>query len=384
MLKPLRLQPARVLLTFGVAALVIALGSMNPSRAHAADSTTVTTIATTHGNVSKVVLSHDGSKLYAMGYNGTTDIIDTASRQITGTMSTPNSIYMALAPGSSSRAYFTNWNAGELVPVDTLTDTPLTPISLPHTDVWGLAVTPNGSKVVVNSHNGSAIEIVNVATSAVTSVPVGANDRVMDLAITPNGRYAFVTDTQSSTLHVLDLSTNTLVPGGVTLPSSGRRIVMNDQGTIAYVSTIENYIYVINVATKSVLRTITLPNASGVIALALSNDGKRLYTVEGSSGVAYVISTSDDRVLKTVALPTGTSSEDVALSSDSKRLYVARQFNQPGITIVDFGSVPGEESLANTGLNQSILWIGLSAVLLGTAINVVRRKKKQPQAACRE
>jgi YVTN family beta-propeller protein len=80
-------------------------------------------------------------------------------------------------------------------------------------------------------------------------------------------------------------------------------------------------VWVIDVASKKVLKVITLPKDSKPMGVVVSHDGKRVFVANGRGGTVSIIDVATNAVSKTV--PVGQRPWGIALSSDGSKLYTA-------------------------------------------------------------
>jgi YVTN family beta-propeller protein len=178
----------------------------------------------------------------------------------------------------------------------------------------GVRVTPDGHWIVVTSETGNAIYAIDAHTlKMVKSVPVGKRPR--DVAFAPDGRTVYISgefDASLYTTTIPDSSSATKLlqlrpeakPMGVIYDASHKRLFVSTGrgGTIAVVS--------LEGGPKLVAE---IPVGARPWGIALSHDGKRLYTANGSSNDVSIIDTTTLQVVKKVAV--GKSPWGVVLDS---------------------------------------------------------------------
>ncbi|MFN3006305.1 beta-propeller fold lactonase family protein [Mycolicibacterium wolinskyi] len=195
------------------------------------------------------------------------------------------------------------------------------------------------------------------ATPVAVSVPVSSTQPQLDptitglginpsaVVVTTGGDRLYVANTGSNTISVIDartgrlIDTNPTVAGvnAITVGSSPSALAINQNGTRLYVAnTGSNTVSVIDTSTYRVIDTNTAVAGTNSIsvgsapsALALSADGSRLYVANRTSNTVSVIDTSTYRVIDTNTAVAGTNSINVgsspsalALSPNGTKLYV--------------------------------------------------------------
>jgi len=163
-----------------------------------------------------------------------------------------------------------------------------------------VAVTHDGTKVLVTNWCSWDLYVIDVATGAVTAtVPLPATPR--GIAVSPDSSTAYVTLMGGSSLAQVDLATNTVVRQ-IPVGSNPRHVVLDPTGTIAYVSLNSGgQVVKVDLASGSVVDRA----GTGQLArsLAISSDGLSLYVVNYGSASMTKLRASDMSVLQTV--PTG-------------------------------------------------------------------------------
>ncbi|MCW8305949.1 bifunctional YncE family protein/alkaline phosphatase family protein [Acidiphilium sp. PA] len=218
----------------------------------------------------------------------------------------------------------------------------------------GLAVTQDGSKLVVANFYNDSLSVIDLASRAVTEVPLRpgiinpAQDGVAGgeypywVAIRGNGT-AYVSSERDREIDVVSLSGTPTVTARIKTTGNPNRMVLNAAGTLLYVSCDnEADVQVISTASNKVVDTIhtTAPgNFVGLPAyyhgtepnsLALSPDGTRLYVTNGGTNSVAVIALNTPRPEVIGLLPTGYFPNSVSVSADGKMLYIVNGKSNPG------------------------------------------------------
>jgi len=108
-----------------------------------------------------------------------------------------------------THAYITNSGDNTVSVIDTATNTvvgsPITVGSLP----FGVAVTPDSSKVYVGNSVDGTVSVIDTATNTVVGSPITVGVRPQGMAVTPDGSNVYVA--------------NIFMPGGSSMGSSNSR-----------------------------------------------------------------------------------------------------------------------------------------------------------------
>ena len=214
---------------------------------------------------------------------------------------------------------------------------------------WGVAVSPDGSRVYVANYGDSSVSVINTATNTVvTTVSVGSYP--WDLAMSPDGSRVYVVNYYADSVSVIATATNAVV-ATVGVGSYPQAVAVSPDGSRVYVA---NYggdsVSVINTATNAVVATVSVGRRpSGV---AVSPDGSRVYVPIEDSKVK-VINTATNAVVATVGV--GSYPEGVAVSPDGSRVYVANYYDD-------------SVSVINTATNAVVATVGVGSYPYGVAV----------------
>jgi YVTN family beta-propeller protein len=270
---------------------------------------------------------------------------------------------VAPAPVFAQNAYITNLPNTVSV-IDTTSNTVVATIP-GFARPFGVAVTPDGSKVYVTNGGddnpvfgvtfGDTVSVIDTATNTmVATIGVGANP--FGVAVTPDGSKVYVTNRGDNplfggTVSVIDTATNTVVAtiGVGILP---RGVAVTPDGSKVYVANDNSSVSVIDTATNTEVATITFdpdplygvwPSPYGV---AVTRDGGKLYVVSDSVGTVLVIDTATNTV--TARITTGPRPSGVAVTPDGSKVYVA---NSASTTVSVIDTATNAVATINVGSN---------------------------------
>ena len=99
------------------------------------------------------------------------------------------------------------------------------------------------------------VSVIDTATNRViTTIPVGQNP--YGVAVTPDGSKVYVANETSNNVSVIDTATNTVIGSAIPVGISPDGVAVTPDGSKVYVSNGGSNISVINTATKMVMATI--------------------------------------------------------------------------------------------------------------------------------
>jgi YVTN family beta-propeller protein len=232
--------------------------------------------------------------------------IDTATLKLTRVLKSGSDPEQFDLSRDGRRLYISNEDSAQVTVLDTATGAIVATIPIGH-EPEGVRVAPNGKWVIVTSETDSTISIVDTTSLKVLkAAPVGMRPR--DLAFTPDSKTVFVSGEGDASLSRVPIPAGEPVtrvlqlrkearPMGVVFDAARKRIYMSTGrgGTIA-VAEQEG-------EGQKLLKEI--PVGARPWGIALSRDGRRLYTANGSSDDVTVVDTSSLSVLKKIPVGKG-------------------------------------------------------------------------------
>jgi DNA-binding beta-propeller fold protein YncE len=185
-----------------------------------------------------------------------------------------------------------------------------------------LAVSPDGSRLLVPLNLADAAAIVDTATGATSYVKTGSYP--YGAAITPDGETGLITNEATGTVSFVDLATATKT-GDVALGnlSHPEGITVDAEGGRAYVAVAnDDRVAVIDLATRTLASSWSTARSAGAgtspTALALTPNGSRLFVAESAADELAVFDTSDGSLVGRI--PTAAYPTDVRVTPDGKTL----------------------------------------------------------------
>ncbi|TFC09888.1 phosphoesterase [Cryobacterium algoritolerans] len=259
-------------------------------------------------------LSPDGKTLIVTNNGQGTQslqVVDVAAGAVVQTIpyASPESLYMGLAWSKDGTKAFASAAANSKIRTYSFAHGVLTEgasLPLPTTTPdgtalnlfpAGLALTGDGTRLVVADQLADAVSIIDLATGAVATTPVG--HRPLSVTLAADGLTAYVTNQGAATVSVVSLTSAPIVTG-----------------------TLEAGLH---------------PNKS-----VLAPDGGHLYVADGDADAISAIdlaagTTSSISVSPSKDSPVGSNPTGLALNTDGSKLFVSNSGNND-VAIIDLGS----------------------------------------------
>jgi len=266
------------------------------------------------GGLQHTAPGHDGTAVTSIGYRvtpagkqtnlGDLPLVAVSSpdgRWLVVSNPAPKALFVGLAFARDGKTLYASGGGNNLIRRYTVTGGTLaegTPIPLPTTDPTGakinplpagIALTPDGHRLLVADQQADALSAVDLVTGAVHTTAAG--HRPYAVVASADGHSAYVTDQGTNTVSVLDLTGPEPAPQKtITVGTHPNKVVASADGRTLYVANGDSdEISVIDTATAAVTRTISLApyqgaqDGSNPDALALSRDGRTLYVANAGN-----------------------------------------------------------------------------------------------------
>jgi YVTN family beta-propeller protein len=306
--------------------------------------------------------------------SNTVSVLNTATGTVTGNpIDVGSAPYGVAVSPDGSRVYLTNQFSNSVSAIDTATETVIATITV-GSGPAGVAITPDGSKVYVtnqfsqDSNNDSTVSVINTRTNAVTTVPIpssppGIPSNPLGVAVSPDGRKVYV-GTGLGTVSVIDTASNTvaltlqigLIPiKGVTVSPDGHNVYVVNGSLVqsSQVSQITNSVSIIAINSDGTLTLkATIPVGDSPLGVAVSPDGSKI----------YVANTKGKEIPNGVAVGT-VSVIDTATETVTATIAVGTSTTPSGPSGVAFSTDGSKIYVANTDSN--------SVSVIDTATNAV-------------
>jgi YVTN family beta-propeller protein len=263
-----------------------------------------------------LVVSNDGQGTQSL------QVLDTTTGTVTQTLPypAPKALFVGLAFTPDGTTLYASGGGNNLLrrysfSAGTLREGPPIPLTTgaagggPTLMPAGIAVTPDGGRLLVADQQADAVSLVDLATGVVHTSPAGHHPYWV--VITADGRSGYVSDQGGNAVTVFDLTgPRPALQKAITVGTHPNKMVASPDGHTLYVADGDSdELSVIDTTTTAVTRTISLspyPGAqvgSDPDALALSSEGRTLYVANAGNNDIAVVDTASGRIKGLI--PTG-------------------------------------------------------------------------------
>jgi len=282
-----------------------------------------------------VAITPDGRQAYIANRDaGVVTVVDTTVNKVIAQIRMPDGPpqYVAFTP-DGNHAYVSIYNPEKTINLVAVLDTRTTKVvqTIPvDQKPVALAVSPDGQRVYVPSHDAHAIDIIDIATNAlVQRVDVPPNPHW--IRFTPDGKFAYIADHESNELSVIDTATNTVIQT-IAVGTSPHSVAVSPDGTkVAVVCYDSNDVYFIATATNQVVGKVAV--GTNPQDVTYSPDGHYVYTANVDSNTVSVVDT--ETVAVTATIPTD-SPTSIAVLPNGRKAYVTN-LGTGTLTVLDTG-----------------------------------------------
>lgn len=241
---------------------------------------------------------------------------------------------LAITPDRKT-VYIIQGVLGTIEPIDTATNTPGTQIPLPVGSVpEKIAITPDGTTAfITSSTTPPELLRLNLATQAIDSLTIGTvSSSAFGLAITPDGSKVYIANPSEDNVFIVDIPTFTVDPQSpVSVGTRPTEIAVKPNGTeVLVINEGSKTISIIDTATNQVTGTITLPTLIAIpanipTAIAITPDGTIAYVSNEFSNTVTPINLSTNQPGTPIPLVAGTdvSPNSIAFTPDGQTAFVA-------------------------------------------------------------
>lgn len=255
-----------------------------------------------------IVITPDGSKVYVANYgSNSVSVINTSSNAVLKTVSVGlNPIGISVSP-DSKWVYVANSGSNTVSVVNTTTNTVAATVNVGAYPI-GVCVSTDGKLVYVVNYNSNKVSVINSATNTLkATISVGNNPH--SVCISPDGKRIYVTNWGSNTVSIINSETNVIV-ATITVGSYPVEVIVSPDNKFVYVvNSYSNTVSVLNTITNTVVATVLVGN--NPYGVTVSHDNKWVYVTNNNSDFLNIINTDNNTVSESVTI--GNSHSSIAL-----------------------------------------------------------------------
>jgi YVTN family beta-propeller protein len=243
-------------------------------------------------------------------------------------------------------AYITNSGSSSLSIIDTVTNKVESGVKVGERP-YGIAVTPDRTKVYVTNSGSNTVSVINMSTEAKITLPIGAfygfslfpytkttttvsvGNTPRGIAVSPNGTEVYVANSGSNNVSIINTSTDKVVdtfsveenPVGVAVSPDGQKVYVANSDS--------NTVSVINIAANN---TTSVPVGNRPYGVAVVPDGKKVYVTNHNSSDVSVIDAVNDSLINVTNV--GSGPYGVAVNPEGTKVYVAN-YNSNNVSVIN-------------------------------------------------
>ncbi|MFF4352762.1 alkaline phosphatase family protein [Streptomyces sp. NPDC001530] len=273
--------------------------------------------AALHPNGRYLLVTNNGQGVQSL------QLVDIRTNKVVQTLSypSPEALYIGLAWSPDGRTAYASAAANSKIRVLSFAGGRLTerdPIKLPTKSPEGkavtlfpagLAVTPDGRKLVVADQLGNAVTVADTVSGRVQTVAAGR--RPVWVTLSKDGRTAYVSNQGADTVDIVDVAGSApRTTGRIKVGLHPNKSVLSACGRKLYVANGDaDSVSVVDLATKSVIRSFSVsPSKKALVGsnptgLTLDSVGKRLFVTNSGNNSVSVLDPTSGKVLGRI--PTG-------------------------------------------------------------------------------
>jgi YVTN family beta-propeller protein len=197
-------------------------------------------------------------------------------------------------------------------------------------------ISSDGKTIYVANEDASAASVVDVPSGTVkATIRVGGQPE--GVTIRPGNDEVWVTSEEGGKLFVIDTKRDT-VTHEITVGKRPRSVVFTHDGKRAYApAEVGGNVTVIDATTYKPITTITVPgNAPKPMGSVIAPDDSKVYISTGRGGTVAVLDTKSNRFVATVGV--GSRPWGMALSDDGKQLWTADGPPGNDVSVIDLAA----------------------------------------------
>jgi RHS repeat-associated protein len=251
-----------------------------------------------------IAVSPDGTKVYAAQPQANlVSVIDTSSNTIIANVPVGNLPFGIAVLPNGSAVYVTNLTDHTVSVINSSTNSVVATIPISGFG-YGVAASPDSSKVYVP--DGTSLDVISASTNSLLTSIAGAANTLDLVAVTPDGTKAYVTDTLGA--DVYSLQSNTYLSHINVPDTSCSGVAVLPNGSSAYLGcglgNKEAEIQIVSTASDSITAMIDLGVVTEAGNMAFTPDGTKLYVnMNDVVNAIYVINVATQSVVATIPVP---------------------------------------------------------------------------------
>lgn len=227
---------------------------------------------------------------------------------------------------------------------------------------YGVAVTPDGERVLVTQREGDALVFINTSNFSAIATTLLVGGAPHGVAVEPNGTYAYVANRDDGTVSQVNISglsvSATIDVGDQPWGVAARYDTENDMPVVYVTNYGDDTVTVIGEENQ----TSEIQVDNGPIGVAVTPDGSRVYVANFDDDTVSVIDTQTDTVIDT--LNVGDGPWGVAIGAQGDYVYVTNSFSDTVTviqtsddTVVDTFSVGDQPRGVSAPVNGSFAYV---------------------------
>lgn len=243
-----------------------------------------------------------------------------------------NPVAMALTP-DGTKLLVCNYGSATVSVINPATNTVTETVNVGN-GPSAVVITPDGTKAYVCNKTDNTVTCITISGFGTTTISSGVFSEPIAIAITPDGTKAYVSNFSAKTLALITVASNVVSGVTIALTAQPYAIVINSLGTIAYVAETTfnaTSVDVVTLAGPTIVNVVTSNTSAGFLgiitptALALTPDGSSLYAVNSAGGTVSVLDTSSNVIINTILVENAPTC--IAINSSGTIAYAGIHIN---------------------------------------------------------
>jgi YVTN family beta-propeller protein len=268
-----------------------------------------------------------GPYAYIANYgDGRVSVIDTQTNTVTATIDVGGNPYgIAVTPDGSKVYVGKSYDSVAVIDTTTNTVTATIPINAP----WGIAVSPDGSRVYIADEHEGIYVIDPLTDNVIATIPLDCSP--MGIAVSSSGTAVYATSAVSDMIMVIDATTNTEVTSSPYVGEGPWGIVVMPVYDIIY--TANNWDNTVSeIDTEYLFEHSVTPVGKWPTGIAMTPDGNRLYVA--NSGDRTVTSINIGYVEDPATIQVGLNPTGISMTPDGSEVYVTNSGSDT-VSVID-------------------------------------------------